>query len=203
MSTKIAAADDAMLAEQNALFDLVAEHMGFVPNSLKVMARRPALLQSFLALSQAVLGPATTISPQLKQLVAYAASLAAGCRYCQAHTAHGASRAGLAKAKLAEAWNYERSPLFSDEERAAMRFAQAAASVPNGVTPPLIAELKRFYDDDAIAEILAVVGLFGFLNRWNDSLATTLEEEPAAFAAEVLKQSGWQAGRHGKEDQDR
>jgi hypothetical protein len=37
-----------------------------------------------------------------------------------------------------------------------------------------------------------VIALFGFLNRWNDTLATPLEDEPI----EYLSRGGWQAGKH-------
>ncbi len=196
--TRIPYADEKAIAPHEDMFALVEQAMGFVPNSLRVMARRPRILQGFLALSSAILGPETRITPHLKQLIAYSVSLAAGCQYCQAHTAHGAERNGVAVEKLEQAWNYECSPLFTDGERAAMAFAQAAGSVPNLVSDQDFETLAKWYDEDEITEILAVVSLFGFLNRWNDSLGTDLEDSPLAFAeAHLARGSGWQAGKHG------
>jgi alkylhydroperoxidase family enzyme len=60
------------------------------------------------------------------------------------------------------------------QEKAAMDFASAAASVPNAVTDELIVQLRQHWDDGQIVEIMAVIALFGFLNRWNDSMATPL-----------------------------
>lgn len=40
------------------------------------------------------------------------------------------------------------------------------------------------------------VALFGFLNRWNDGLGTTLEAEPLTFGNTHLGDSGWQSGMH-------
>lgn len=197
--TRIPYADESLLAEHAEMFGMIEQVMGFVPNSLKVMARRPDILQGFRALSVALQSPDTKIPQSLKQLVAYAASLAAGCLYCQAHTAHVGERAGLASEKLENAWDYERSPLFTEAERAAMRFAQKAASVPNAVEDADIPELSRWYDYDEITEILAVVAMFGFLNRWNDSLGTTLEAEPLTFGKTHLGDSGWQSGMHDPE----
>lgn len=196
--TRIPYADEDELAAHKDVFDLVAMVMGFVPNSMKVMARRPDILNGFLALSSAVLGPNTKVPQPLKQLVAYAASLSAGCLYCQAHTAHSGERAGLDAEKLEQAWNYERSPLFSEAERAAMRFAQSGASVPNAVTDADFETLRQWFDDDEITEILSVVSLFGFLNRWNDTLATTLENSPSAFGTAHLSGTGWASGKHGE-----
>ncbi|HAY07562.1 MAG TPA: fusion protein [Hyphomonas sp.] len=171
--------------------------MGFVPNSLKIMARRPALMQGFLALAGALNGPSAILPPQLRQLVAHIASAASGCRYCQAHTAHNARRAGAQEEKIAAVWEYETSPLFSESERAALSLAQAAGSQPNMAGPEHFEAVRRWYSDDEVAEIVGVIALFGFLNRWNDTLATPLEESPTAFAEAHLSDAGWTAGKHG------
>jgi len=47
------------------------------------------------------------------------------------------------------------------------------------------------------AQGVAVISLFGWLKRWNDTLATPLEAALGAFAEERLPGRGWQAGRHG------
>ena len=78
-----------------------------------------------------------------------------------------------------------------------MRFARDASVVPNAVTPEHFEDLRRHWDDGEIVEILAVVGLFGFLNRWNDSMATDLEEIPTAFAGRTIGAHGWEPGKHG------
>jgi hypothetical protein len=41
-----------------------------------------------------------------------------------------------------------------------------------------------------------VIALFGFLNRWNDTMATPLEDEPIAVGERYLKRGGWTAGKH-------
>ena len=173
----------------------VEERMGFVPNSLLTMARRPELLRAFAALTQAA--RAGTLSPELKELIALVASTAAGCRYCQAHTASNATRRGAQAERIAHVWDYETSDLFDDAERAALRLAHHAALVPNQATDEDFAELRRHYDDGEIVEIVGMVALFGFLNRWNDTMATGLEEDPLAIADQILRPRGWEPGKHG------
>ncbi len=124
------------------------------------------------------------------------ASQAAGCLYCQAHTSSNASRAGLSAEKIAAVWEFETSPLFEKSERAALRFALGAGSVPNGVTDEIIDDLKQYYSEVQIVELMAVVAMFGYLNRWNDSMATGLEDEPLSFAENNLADTSWQAGKH-------
>jgi alkylhydroperoxidase family enzyme len=77
-----------------------------------------------------------------------------------------------------------------------MDFASAAASVPNAVTDDLMVQVRQHWDDDQVVEIMGVIALFGFLNRWNDSMATPLEDAPAVCANEVLSQRGWEIGKH-------
>jgi len=183
------------LAEFEPLFLMVEKGMGFVPSSLFTMARWPELLRAFAGLAGTVnLGG--TLSPELKGLVSFVASRAAGCQYCQAHTSHGVVRAGASAEKLDAAFEFETSPLFSDAERAALALAREAAQVPNAVTDDHFVALRRHFDEREITELMAVVSLFGFLNRWNDSLATPLEAEPRAFAERTLGGRGWSAGKH-------
>lgn len=169
--------------------------LGFTPNSVLTMQRRPEIARAFIELNIAVTQP-VHIDNQLKRMIGYMASYAAGCRYCQAHLALGTSRFGASDEKVAALWEYRTSPLFTDAERAALDFALAAASVPNGVTDEIADELKKHYGDDAIIEILAEVALMGFLNRWNDSMGTVLEPDPGKLGEDLLAASGWTPGKH-------
>ena len=45
--------------------------------------------------------------------------------------------------------------------------------------------LKAHFSDREIVEIVAVLSLYGFLNRWNGTLNTELEAPPAAFTASL------------------
>lgn len=178
------------------MLELVEASMGFVPNSLLTMARKPALVEAFAGLSVAVMQ--NSLLPEgLSSLVAFMVSRSAGCQYCQAHTHHQAARAGLPNEKLDDIWNYEQSPLFSEAERAALRVAQSAAVVPNAVTDEDFVELHKHFSEDQIVEIISVISFFGFLNRWNDTLATPLEDAPRDHAQAHLSAQGWAAGKHG------
>ena len=181
--------------ELEELFRLYDESMTFVPNSLFTMARRPEILRAFSDLITQIWRTGT-VPVGLKPLIAVVASTAAGCRYCQAHETVDAKLRGVDDAKIAEIWNFERSPLYDDSERAALRFARDASIVPNAVTPQHFDDLREHWDEGEIVEMLAVIGLFGFLNRWNDSMATDLEDIPEAFAGSTIGAHGWEPGKH-------
>jgi uncharacterized peroxidase-related enzyme len=181
------------LADAFATFERI---LGFVPNSLLTMQRKPKIVEGFEVLTQAVMDPGGEVDPGFKRLLAHVASRAAGCQYCQAHSLVAAGLRGVGDEKLAAIWDYPTSPLFSDAERAALDFALAAGGVPNGVTADNFARLRVHWSDDQIVEMLAAICLYGFLNRWNDSMATDLEETPRAIGERYLARIGWDGGKH-------
>ena len=183
------------LGEFEDFFSMIEQAMGFVPNSMLTLGRRPELLRAFAGLSAQVLGGGS-VPPDLKQLVAFVASQSSGCRYCQAHTAHGAERRGVALEKIDAAFEFETSPLFSEAERAALRLARDAALVPNETREGHFVALREHFSDEEIVDLVAVVSMFGWLNRWNDTMATELESGPLAFAGDHLAPRGWRAGDH-------
>jgi uncharacterized peroxidase-related enzyme len=172
------------------------ETLGFPPNSVLTMQRRPAIAKAFIALNKAVMENRGRVTSEQKRLIGLIASQTAGCRYCQAHTARAAERYGAGEARIAEVWNYERSDLFTPAEKAALAFAQAAASVPSAVDERIATRLRQHWSDDEIVEILGVVALFGYLNRWNDSMATTLETGAIESGEKHLAARGWSPGKH-------
>jgi len=174
------------------------KRMGFVPNSQLIMQRKPKFLKAFGALSAAVNDPEGKVPNNFKRLIGHVASRSAGCQYCMAHTAEGAHKQGIDDQKLDAVWDYQTSPLFTPAERAALDVAVAAASVPNAVTDEMFLELKKHWTEEQIVEIVAVIAIFGFLNRWNDTLATPLEDEPTQFAEDHLAKHGWTIGKHAR-----
>ena len=176
--------------EFEELFNGVEAFMGYVPNAQLAMAERPELLTAFSNLAMTVF-QSEGIDMQTKQLIALASSLSSGCKYCQAHTSHGAERAGTKEEKIAEILNYSESDHYSDEERAVLDLAFASGRAPNESNAAHFNELKKYFSDDQIIDIVSVISMFGFLNRWNDTLGTKLEDVPKDFVEEKLKPLGW------------
>ncbi|PHR59674.1 MAG: fusion protein [Robiginitomaculum sp.] len=183
----------AQLEPMKDLFAMIEAQMGFVPNSMKIMARRPELLQAFAGMGLHVMSGGV-LDASLHPLISWAASAAYGCRYCEAHTAHSATKAGISEEKLHALPSFETSALFSDAERAAMVFAQCMAHSAGMVGPAEKSALQAHYSEDEIFDIVAIVSFFGFLNRWNDTLETPIEDVPSQLAATHLP--GWKAGKH-------
>ena len=168
---------------------------GFVPNSILTMQRRPAIAEAFMDLNRAVLYQGT-VPEELKMLVSLVTSQASGCLYCQAHMTNLASLYHASDAKIRAVWSFETSDLFSEAERATLRLAYHAALVPNEASAADFAALKSHFDEGQIVEIVATIALFGYLNRWNDTMATTLETRAVDVADRAIGTVGWTAGKH-------
>ncbi len=179
-------------------FETMRRNLGFVPNSILIMQRKPKLAKAFAQLTAATWDPEGKVDRGLKRLIAHVASRAAGCQYCMAHTAGGALHFGVEEKKVAAVWDYQTSPLYSAAERAALDLAVAASGVPNAATDEMFVALRKHWTEEQIVEIVGVIAVFGFLNRWNDTLATPLEDEPIEVGEKYLTAHGWAVGKHAR-----
>ena len=177
-------------SDQEDLFKVIEGFMGYLPNSHLSMAVNPQLNQSFAALAGTIFS-SQKIDQGLMQLIALASSLSSGCKYCQAHTSHGAHQAGVNEEKINDILRYQESEHYDDSEKAVLDLAFAAGKVPNSSNQEHFDNLSKYYSKKEIVDIVSVISLFGFLNRWNDTLGTALEEVPESFVNDKLKPLGW------------
>ncbi len=173
------------------------ETLGFCPNSVLTMQRRPAIAKAFINLNMAVMANEGRVTAEQKRLIGYLTSANTGCRYCEAHTILAAERYGGSDERLENIWLFRESHLYSDAEKSAFEFALAASSVPNAVDDAISANLHEYWDEGEIVEILGVIALFGYLNRWNDSMGTTMESGAVDAGERLLQEkSSWTRGKH-------
>lgn len=172
------------------------ETLGFTPNSLFTMMRRPRIARAFLEMNQAVMENKGRITSSLKRELAYLSSMTAGCRYCEAHAIRAADRYGSESTRLEHIWDYKTHESFTEGERAIFDLAIAASTVPNGVNDEIASRMREHWDEGEIVEVMGVVALFGYLNRWNDSMGTQLEEPAADDGNKFLGKAGWNRGKH-------
>lgn len=173
------------------------ETLGFCPNSVLTMQHRPAISKAFINLNKAVMTNEGRVTSALKRLIAWVSSNATGCRYCQAHAIRAAERYGAEQEQLDNIWEYRTHPAFSEAERAALDFSLAASQVPNAVDESIKNRLYKYWNEGEIVEMLGVISLFGYLNRWNDSMGTTIEEGAVESGEKYLRKNGWEKGKHG------
>lgn len=196
MSQRIAPPAAADLPEFSDVWEVFSQfYDGRPPNSMLTMAHVPGLVKAFADLAQACIRRPGNIPADHKWLIANIASRAAGCRYCTVHSLHNGSKNGVDATRLEAIWNFETSTLFTEAQKATFRLAMAVGS--NSVTDNEVIAAKQHYNDQEMSEIVAVIALFGFLNRWNDAVGTTLEPSAVSFADEKnLQAHDWNIGPH-------
>ena len=182
--------------EAEEMANFYEETLGFTPNSLFTMMHRPRIATAFLEMNQAVMENKGRVTSALKRLIAYISSMTTGCRYCEAHAIRAAARYGSEEDKMHHIWEYKTYPAFTDAERAAFDFAIAASNVPNAVDDAIAENMRAHWEEGEIVEIAGVVALFGYLNRWNDSMGTKLEKPAADDGDDYLAKKGWTVGKH-------
>ncbi|APG61646.1 carboxymuconolactone decarboxylase [Sphingorhabdus lutea] len=191
---------DELTPELRETLSFAQEVMGFSANDVLTMAKWPALLSAMQQLVATIYAKGE-LDDLLKRMIGMIVSAAAGCRYCQAHTAHGAAKilpniSPNDAEKLQSVWEYSTSHLFNNAERAALDLALAAGQSPNAASDNHFINLRKYFSEQQIMEIMGVIGLFGFLNRWNDSIATTLEQAPLDYATSHIDAAHWTVGKH-------
>jgi uncharacterized peroxidase-related enzyme len=183
-------------SETKALAAFFNETLGFCPNSVLTMQHRPAISKAFINLNKAVMANEGRVTSALKRMIAWVSSNATGCRYCQAHAIRAAERYGAEQEQLENIWEYRTDPAFSEAERAALDFSLQASQVPNAVDAEIKKRLYEHWNEGEIVEMLGVISLFGYLNRWNDSMGTTIETGAIESADHYLGKHGWGKGKH-------
>ena len=170
---ELAAIDSAT----NELIEAAEDLMGFRPNDALTMARVPGLVQGVSALINAVYRPGK-VDSGLKRLIGFVCSSVNECQYCMAHVASSAQDNGITPEKLIALEEYETNNFFTDRERSALHIGRYGSQSPSDVDDNMFAEFMKHFDEVERLEILAVVSLFGFLNRWNSIAMTEIEPEP-------------------------
>ena len=167
---------------------------GYIPRGQLTMARRPELVQAVSVMLAAV--RSGSVERELKSLVSLAVDIAADCSHTQSHSAYRAASNGIPVEKLRAVYEFEESDLLTPREKAALRLARDGSVVPNLVSEQHFEALREWFDDGEIVELVAVISWRGFLNHWNNIVATETHPVPAGFAREHLGSVGWEAGRH-------
>ena len=134
------------IPELEPMLKMVEASMGFLPTSMLTMAHWPELTQAFGGLGATVLHSGE-LDAGLKQMIAFAVSNVAGCRYCQAHTANSAQKNSVSSEKIKAVFEFESSALFSDQEKAALRVAVHAGMVPNAVEAEHMSDLSGYFSE--------------------------------------------------------
>ncbi|MEM8923158.1 MAG: hypothetical protein AAGD35_06620 [Actinomycetota bacterium] len=184
---------DQLENDYKPMLNLVKELIGVVPNCDTYLEMWPTGFRTYNLLVPNLLNlPASLIGQgapkDLLGLAMYAASMAAGCMYCSAHTCSFAMRRGLSPDALAGNYN--------DAEQAVVNLAEALGRVPSDLSSKHLEDLRRYLSEEDIEWLVLGVGLMGFLNKFMDGMGIELEPEAIADVQDVIGDVGWSTGKH-------
>jgi uncharacterized peroxidase-related enzyme len=155
--------------ETAALYDKVFAQRGNVPNMFRVMAHRPEIFSTMQAHFGAVLNTGT-VSTKLKELIVVRTSQVNETPYCLASHTALAKRLGWTDEQLTHLAEWPRREDFTPAEKAALRLAETVTRNAHSVSDAQFAELRGYYSEGEIVELLCAIGLFNYFNRFNDAL---------------------------------
>jgi uncharacterized peroxidase-related enzyme len=155
--------------EMAALYDKAYSQRGNVPNMFRVMAHRPEIFATMQAHFAAVLNTGT-VSTKLKELIIVRTSQVNMTPYCLASHTILAKGLGWSDDQLAHLSDWARRDDFTPAEKTALRLAETVTRDANAVTDEQFAELRGFYSEGEVVELLCAIGLFNYFNRFNNAL---------------------------------
>ena len=153
-----------------AFYRLQERRYGQVLEPTRVWARASAALLGFVHLVAAVDRSSSPLAAALRALVMVKVSQVNACSFCIDLNAASLRERGVSDDKLAALLEHDVSPLFADAERVALDYAVAVTKDAAGVPDELFTRLRRFFDDDAIVELTALVALQNASSKFNAAL---------------------------------
>jgi len=157
-------ADDEAKNEAKQIFEQMKTSTGKVPKWMRVMANCEDTLYGFFMLFKSVMDNAPT-DKLLKWKIAYIVSEENKCDYCVSVTKMQLKNLGLNENDMKDI-----EKACNDKECIAIEYAKATSQHAYKIEAELIKKLKDNFTDQQIVEITSVVGLFSYINRFNDAL---------------------------------
>src|SRR5580658_291430 len=151
------------------IYDRYMRTRGNVPNMFRTMAHRPEILETMIAHFEAVLNTGT-LPLKLKELLIVRTSQLNQCEYCLASHTQIARKLGWSEEQIAALPKAAASGLFSAAEVAALHLAEKMTLDSNHYTDAEFAELRGFYSEGEVVELLTAIGIFNYFNRFNNVL---------------------------------
>ncbi len=169
--------------EADAALDRMSARIGYRPNALATMARRPQALGAVLSLVEQVIFAPGASPVGLRWMAAYATCVGAGCGYSGTHAAQGAVEAGEALSRVVAAAYTPADGGFGPGEQLLFKMAGAIGRTGDG--SPFAEAAREQAGEAVLAEIALVCATFGLFNRWNMTMRTELEPGLQGFAEQL------------------
>jgi AhpD family alkylhydroperoxidase len=167
--------------ELKHFYEAVTGLVGRVPNAYRTMAHAPYLSMLFLPFQAANQRewPGVRMSGKIKEMVIIKTSHINGCEYCYAHNTALGEAAGITHDQVIaiSSDDYLTSDLFDARERAAIEWAEHMTKNTAASRDDVYERVAAVYNEAEIVELTLICSMFNMINRFNDSLKLTIEDQ--------------------------
>jgi len=170
---------------RDPVLEELVDFVGYRPNALLTMARKPGVVPALLKLLGVTLRGDGLLPEPLRFMVAAETARGARCRYTTTHLVHAAHHLGVGWDKLAALPSYRDDPRYTEQERKALAIATAGGSLPVREPAQAIEQARQIFTEEEVVEIVSCVAMVGWFNRWNGLMGSVLEPVPSEAMAHV------------------
>jgi alkylhydroperoxidase family enzyme len=156
-----------------AIYRYAKRRFGEVPEPFAVAAHHPRLLIAGSVHQTALEHASRKLPANVRDLALYWTARKIGCAWCVDFGAMLQRLEGLDVDRLAEIDNYSTSPRYTEDERAAIAYADAMTTDPHTVTDEQVAGLRGRFGDAGLLELTYQIGVENMRSRVNTALGVT------------------------------
>jgi len=156
-----------------AMYRVAKRRFGQVPEPLAVAAHHRKLMVAWAVHENVADWASKTLPASVRELAVFWTARAIGCSWCVDFGSMLQRLEGLDIQRLKDIDNYGTSAAFTDDERAAIAYADAITADPHTVTDEQIADLKARFGDAGVFELTYQIGLENMRARMNSALGIT------------------------------
>ncbi len=156
-----------------AVYRIARRRYGAVPEPFAVSAHHPGLLLSAAIHETALERASKKLPANVRELAVFWTARRIGCSWCVDFGAMLQRLDGLDVERLKDIDNYATSPRYSEDERAAIAYADAMTTDPHTVTDEQVADLRRRFGDAGVIELTYQIGVENMRARMNTALGIT------------------------------
>lgn len=155
------------------MYRYAKRRFGEVPEPFAVAAHHPRLLVAN-AVHESMLGNASrTLPANVRELAVFWTARTVGCSWCVDFGSMLQRLDGLDIDRLKDIDSYTTSPRYTDDERAAIAYADAMTTDPHSVTDEQVADLRARFGDAGVIELTYQIGVENMRARMYSALGIT------------------------------
>lgn len=146
------------------VYEKFEKDTGKVPEWVKVMAHNPKVVKEFTELFKVIMGEGY-IEPLLRWKIAYTVSQTLRCPFCVDVTGKMLKSLGASDEVLEK---LRRGKDLSEEEKGVLDLVKEVTKKAT-CDPELFKRLKEKFSEAELVEVVSIIGLFNYINRFNNT----------------------------------